>query len=102
LQGRIRNEVKAKDTKAKSYFEKVERGEWTPQQFADMLAILNTITLTEKGKVVGQREDGTDIVEAASVEEAARDLEEYERAITEGSRPARYHTAALSGLRFRL
>lgn len=50
LQARIRKEVAAKDKKILEYLKKVENGEWSVQQFSEMLELLNTINLTESKK----------------------------------------------------
>jgi hypothetical protein len=89
LQQRIRTEQAAKNEKIKEYLRYVESGKWTPQQFADMKNLLNTITLTEYPSVIGIHDDGTPIIEVASAEQVARLLADLEEAMTGGTLPVK-------------
>lgn len=70
LQSRIKTETGAKDKKVLLYMGKVESGEWDTKKFAEMLAVLNTINLTESTDVI-QQQDGTTILIRVSEEEAS-------------------------------
>lgn len=90
LQARIGKEVGAKDKKVKEYLAKVERGEWTIQQYGDMLALLNQINLTEAPKLLA---DGA--IAVLTEEEALAELAEREAAVARrwvtAEVPARAH-----------
>lgn len=65
LQKRIRQEVAAKDKKVREYLANVEQGRWTVSQFSEMLALLNTISLTETKASASLEDDSVLPVEAA-------------------------------------
>lgn len=76
LQARIRKEVLAKDKKILQYLKKVEDGEWTIQQYSEMLELLNTINLTESKKNLDPAN-----MEVLTEEEALRLLEQREQEV---------------------
>jgi hypothetical protein len=87
LQRRIGNEQEAKRKKIEEYLAKVESGQWTPQQFSAMVALLNTMTLTEYPAVTGVRQDGGLVVEAATEDEVADVLRRMEDSVAAGTTP---------------
>jgi hypothetical protein len=87
LQRRIVREQEAKRRKIEEYLGNVESGKWTPAQFSAMLALLNTMTLTEYPSISGVREDGGLVVESATEAEVASVLERIEAAVVAGTMP---------------
>ncbi|WNG38209.1 hypothetical protein F0U61_34485 [Archangium violaceum] len=76
LQERIRKERAAKQEKIKLYFSYVEEGRWTPDKYAQMLTILNTVNLTESAEFT---RSGAMTVRQLSRAEANARLAELER-----------------------
>lgn len=76
LHDRMRREDVAKNKKLLGYLKKVEDGEWTPQQYMEMLELLNTVTLTESKKNLDPAS-----TEVLSEDEALRLLEQREQEV---------------------
>jgi hypothetical protein len=79
LQGRLGKEYDAKTAKLLTYAQKVEDGTWTISTFKEMVAWLNTISLTEKYKpTIGP--DGREVPGVMSPEEALASIADEEKA----------------------
>jgi hypothetical protein len=87
LQRRIGLEQEAKRKQIEKYLGYVVSGKWTPAEYSAMLAVLNTITLTEYPTVTGVRQDGGLVVESATEAEVTAVLERMEDAVTAGTLP---------------
>ena len=81
LQSRMRKEIELKDAKIRDYFANVEAGRWTPSQLKDMLAMLNSISLTEKVKAT-ELKNGQVQLDRVPVEQAVRELDAMVAALT--------------------
>ena len=68
LQDRLSAEVAAKNKKVQEYAARVESGQWTVATFKEMLAWLNTISLTESAIVT--MVDGQEVVRQLTADEA--------------------------------
>ncbi|WP_020475574.1 trypsin-like serine peptidase [Zavarzinella formosa] len=76
LQKRISKEISAKDAKIKEYLKNVESGRWTPQQYGEMLGLLNKITLTESPKLSADEDSVVGVLSEAEVLELLSRKEE--------------------------
>lgn len=81
LQQRMKRETALKDAKVKEYYAKVEQGIWTPSQLRDMLALLNTTTLSESAVAVRQP-DGSYAPQRVPEKEAIATLESMVELLT--------------------
>jgi hypothetical protein len=80
LQARMQAESAAKSKKIAEYFKKLEDGIYTPEQYATLLKILNTINLTESAKTRISA-NGEIVISPMTLEEALAELVEIEQQV---------------------